>query len=60
MAAALPAVDVFAPWLNGERTPVDDPHLRGGFHNMSTTTTLEDMVRALYAQGFQAVMVSGR
>jgi len=38
---------LFTPWLNGERTPVDDPHLRGGFHNMSTTTTLEDMVRAV-------------
>jgi len=39
---------LFTPWLNGERTPVDDPHLRGGFHNMSTTTTLEDLVRAVF------------
>jgi len=38
---------LFTPWLNGERTPVDDPHLRGGFHNISTTTMLEDMVRAV-------------
>ncbi|MFN7954915.1 MAG: FGGY-family carbohydrate kinase [bacterium] len=38
---------IFTPWLNGERTPVDDIHVRGGFHNLSTTTTLEDMVRAV-------------
>jgi xylulokinase len=50
IAAAVPPGShrlLFTPWLNGERTPVDDPHLRGGFHNMSTTTTLEDMVRAV-------------
>jgi xylulokinase len=38
---------LFTPWLNGERTPVDDPSLRGGFHNISTTTTLDDVVRAV-------------
>lgn len=38
---------VFTPWLNGERTPVDEHHLRGGFHHLSTTTTLEDMVRSV-------------
>ena len=38
---------LFTPWLNGERTPVDDATVRGGFHNLSTTTTLEDMVRAV-------------
>jgi xylulokinase len=50
IAAAVPPGShrvLFTPWLNGERTPVDDPHLRGGFHNLSTTTTLEDMVRAV-------------
>ncbi len=50
IATAVPAGShrlLFTPWLNGERTPVDDPYLRGGFHNMSTTTTLEDMVRAV-------------
>ncbi|MFN7956192.1 MAG: hypothetical protein U0610_31070 [bacterium] len=26
---------------------VDDIHVRGSFHNLSTTTTLEDMVRAV-------------
>jgi len=38
---------LFTPWLNGERTPVDDGDVRGGFHNLSTTTTLEHMVRAV-------------
>lgn len=50
IAAQVPAGShkvLFTPWLNGERTPVDDIHVRGGFHNLSTTTTLEDMVRAV-------------
>ena len=38
---------IFTPWLNGERTPVDDETLRGGLHNLSTTTTREDIVRAV-------------
>jgi xylulokinase len=38
---------MFLPWLNGERTPVDDPCLRGGFLNMSKTTTQNDMIRAV-------------
>lgn len=37
---------VVTPWLNGERTPVDDMHVRAGIHNLSTTTTAEDIVRA--------------
>ena len=38
---------IFTPWLNGERTPVDDTLLRGGFHNMSKTTTRDHMIRAV-------------
>jgi xylulokinase len=38
---------LFTPWLNGERTPVDDPNLRGGFHDLSTTTNLAHMARAV-------------
>jgi len=38
---------IFTPWINGERTPVEDNHIRGGFHNMSTTTTREHMIRAV-------------
>jgi xylulokinase len=39
---------VFTPWLNGERAPVDDPTVRAGFHNLSLTTTLDDLVRSVY------------
>ncbi|MEY2571425.1 MAG: xylulokinase [Acidimicrobiaceae bacterium] len=38
---------VFTPWLAGERSPVDDPSARGGFHNLSLATTQADMVRAV-------------
>ncbi len=39
---------LFTPWLNGERTPVDNTTVRGGFHNLSLATTMEDMLRAVY------------
>jgi xylulokinase len=39
---------LFTPWLNGERSPVDDHTIRGGFHNLSLGTTREEMVRAVY------------
>jgi xylulokinase len=39
---------IFTPWLNGERTPVDDHTIRGGFHNLSLGTSRRDMVRAVY------------
>jgi xylulokinase len=39
---------LFTPWLNGERTPVDSTTLRGGFHNLSLATKMEDMLRAVY------------
>lgn len=38
---------LFLPWLNGERTPVDDPMLRGAFFNLATTTTQAHLVRAV-------------
>jgi xylulokinase len=39
---------LFAPWLNGEKTPVDDETLRGSLHNLSLTTTIDHVVRAAY------------
>ena len=39
---------IFTPWLYGERTPVEDHTLRGGFHNMSLHVNKEDMVRAVF------------
>ncbi len=38
---------IFTPWLNGERTPVDDTLLRGGFHNISKTITRDHLIRAV-------------
>jgi xylulokinase len=39
---------IFTPWLYGERTPVEDHLVRGGFYNMSLSTTRADMVRAVF------------
>ncbi len=39
---------IFTPWLNGERSPVDDPYTRSGFYNMSLNTTRAHMVRAVF------------
>lgn len=39
---------VFTPWLNGERTPVDDPTVRGGWFNVSLTTTRADLARSTF------------
>jgi xylulokinase len=38
---------IFTPWVNGERTPVEDTTLRGGLHNISTTTNMDHIVRAV-------------
>ncbi len=38
---------IFTPWLNGERAPVDDHTLRGGFHNLSLHHTREHFIRAV-------------
>lgn len=38
---------IFTPWLNGEKTPVEDHSLRGGFHNISTSTTSAHLVRSV-------------
>lgn len=38
---------LFTPWLNGERTPVDDHIVRGGLHNLTLATRREDVARAV-------------
>jgi xylulokinase len=38
---------IFTPWLYGERTPLDDQTIRGGFHNLSLTTTRADLARGV-------------
>ena len=51
LAASVPAGSeklIFTPWLIGERTPVEDHTIRGGFFNMSLSTTRAHMVRAVF------------
>jgi xylulokinase len=38
---------IFTPWLYGERTPVEDHTLRGGFHNLSLEADRGALVRAV-------------
>lgn len=50
LAAEVPAGSggvVFTPWLNGERSPVEDRTLRGGFLNVSLAATRGHFVRAV-------------
>lgn len=37
---------LYAPWLHGERSPVDDPHLRAALVNLSLEHSREDIIRA--------------
>lgn len=39
---------IFTPWLYGERTPVEDRFMGGGFHNLSLSASREDLVRAVF------------
>ena len=39
---------LYTPWLYGERAPVDDPHLRAAFLNISLETTRSDLLRAVF------------
>lgn len=38
---------IFTPWLTGEHSPIADRHARGGFHNLSLSTTRAHLVRAV-------------
>lgn len=39
---------IFAPWLNGERSPVEENTLGAGWHNLSLRTSRADMVRSVF------------
>lgn len=39
---------IFTPWLNGERTPVDDHTIRAGWHHISIENDVADLVRAVF------------
>ncbi len=38
---------LFTPWLNGERTPVDNTTIRGGIYNLSMTSNLDQVIRSV-------------
>jgi xylulokinase len=38
---------IFTPWLYGERTPVEDHFIRGGFHNLSLGASRAELVRSV-------------
>jgi xylulokinase len=48
-AAAAPGSGgtIFTPWIAGERSPVDDRHARGGWHNLSIQAGEGDLVRSV-------------
>jgi xylulokinase len=39
---------IFTPWLNGERTPVDNHLIRSMWFNLGLATTRADLVRAVF------------
>ncbi len=39
---------IFTPWLYGERTPVEDHTVRGGFFNQSLDNGRPEMIRAVF------------
>ncbi|MFX1239333.1 MAG: FGGY-family carbohydrate kinase, partial [Promethearchaeota archaeon] len=39
---------IFTPWLIGERTPVENPTIRGGLYNLSLEMSREHMLRAIF------------
>ncbi|MHA1936341.1 MAG: xylulokinase, partial [Candidatus Thorarchaeota archaeon] len=39
---------IFTPWLYGERTPIENHSIRGGFHNLSLPVNRGDMIRAVF------------
>jgi xylulokinase len=50
LASTVPAGSdglIFTPWLYGERTPVEDHYVRGGWHNLSLHMTRAHMTRAV-------------
>ncbi len=38
---------IFAPWIAGERSPIDDRQARGGWHNLSVHAREGDLVRSV-------------
>ncbi len=39
---------IFTPWMFGERSPINNPVVRGGFFNLSLEHTRNDILRSVY------------
>ncbi len=39
---------IFTPWMFGERSPINDPNVRGGFYNLSLEHTRYEILRSIY------------
>ncbi|MFX1573267.1 MAG: FGGY-family carbohydrate kinase [Promethearchaeota archaeon] len=39
---------IFTPWMFGERSPLNNPNVRGGFYNLGLNHKREDLLRAVY------------
>ena len=39
---------IFTPWMYGERSPINDSNVRGGFYNLSIDHKRADLLRAVY------------
>ncbi len=39
---------IFTPWMFGERSPINNPNVRGGFYNLSLEHTRDDILRSVY------------
>ncbi len=39
---------IFTPWMYGERSPINDSNVRGGFYNLSLAHKRVDLLRAVY------------
>ena len=42
-----PANERFFPYLSGERTPLNDPHIRAGFSGLAQTSDLKKLTQAV-------------
>ena len=39
---------IFTPWMFGERSPINDSKVRGGFYNVALNQDRDDILRAVY------------
>ena len=39
---------LFTPWMFGERSPLNDPNVRGGFYNLGLNHERDDLLRSIY------------